>query len=292
MIGILARTGPVVRLIIWLYERVTCPYLAWGLSVIDCLIFLFSFLITATCSLLGFLLNMLIAKYHYQLNPQLSFVNSRGYLVCYQICIIWRTDFSGCIVVYSDKKFGFNVGIVISSLAFGIYHWFSHELWGHRYKCCLNCFLLLLLARWWHGAMQIPVNVYTNNHSLLAGTWCDGGDLFGNTIGEGSFCGNAAKGHRFLIQLPYAIAVAIDHLCITKQLILRRYKQILGWVMRITIPITCFISHKLYPSFWFLLFLAGLCNACCRLVLSCYCVCTVISIKPPLPLMAFALNWR
>ena len=73
------------------------------------------------------------------------------------------------------------------------------------------------------GLCKIPVNVYTNSHSLWLEPGADG-DLFRYYNWRAAFCGSTARkgGHRFLIQLPGAIAVAIDHLHITKQLITQK----------------------------------------------------------------------
>jgi uncharacterized protein len=131
MIGILVQLA-ISWAIVWWFEKGDLGCL--GLSptrkrAIDFFIF---FLIAVAFAVSSFLLKMLIAKQSWILNHAW---NSNGILQA-----IWFTIksvlfeeliFRGVLLYILIKKWGATPAIIISAVAFGVYHWFSHELWGN-----------------------------------------------------------------------------------------------------------------------------------------------------------------
>lgn len=89
------------------------------------------FMITAACSALQYILRMLFAEERWVLNPNLSFMLiMEGLLWNIRSVLFEELIFRGVLLYILIKRLGMWWGIVISSLAFGIYHWFSHETFG------------------------------------------------------------------------------------------------------------------------------------------------------------------
>ena len=90
------------------------------------------FFVTALLCSSGFFLKMLIAKQQWQLNPQFSWqfiANGTWYSI--KSVLFEELIFRGAIFYLLIKKLGAIKAILISSMAFGIYHWFSHNLFGN-----------------------------------------------------------------------------------------------------------------------------------------------------------------
>ena len=90
------------------------------------------FFVTALLCSSGFFLKMLIARQQWQLNPQFSWqfiANGTWYSI--KSVLFEELIFRGAIFYLLIKKLGAIKAILISSVAFGIYHWFSHNLFGN-----------------------------------------------------------------------------------------------------------------------------------------------------------------
>lgn len=140
MIGILIQLA-VSWLIIWLFEKGNLNCLGL-LPTKKRLTHLFLFLIiSAACSAFGFLLKILIAKQGWQLNPG---INARlileGTWFVARSVLFEELIFRGVLLYILIKKIGATRAIIISSVAFGIYHWFSHELWGNPVQMAFEFF--------------------------------------------------------------------------------------------------------------------------------------------------------
>ena len=89
----------------------------------------FFFLVTAFCCALQFLMRILIAHEQWQINPAVSWMLIvKGtwwtlFSVLYEELI-----FRGVVLYILIKRIGEVKAILISSIAFGIYHWFSYGL--------------------------------------------------------------------------------------------------------------------------------------------------------------------
>jgi uncharacterized protein len=128
MIGILVQLA-VSWLIIWLFEKTNLTVLGYLPSKKRLTGFAVFFFITAICCASEFFMRIGLAKEQWQLNPVLS-VNlvAEGLWWNIKSVLFEELIFRGVLLYILIKKLGSVKGIIISAIAFGIYHWFSHEL--------------------------------------------------------------------------------------------------------------------------------------------------------------------
>ena len=130
MVGIIVQLA-LSWLIIWTFERGNLKVL--GLfptkrRLIDSAIF---FLITAACCASDFIMRMLLAEQEWKLNPGLSFkLIPEGVWWNIKSVLFEELIFRGVLLYILIRKLGAWRGIIISSIAFGIYHWFSYQVLG------------------------------------------------------------------------------------------------------------------------------------------------------------------
>lgn len=92
-------------------------------------------LIAGFCSSITFLQRMLFASESWILNPSLTWqltVNAIGYNI--KSVLYEELIFRGVIFYILIKKLGSTKAIVISAIAFGIYHWFTYEVFNDPVK--------------------------------------------------------------------------------------------------------------------------------------------------------------
>lgn len=131
MIGILVQLA-VSWLIIWLFEKGDLRCLGLWPSAKRLKSFLLFFVVTASCSALGFLLKMLIAKQSWQLNPDANFsLILKGVWYVIKSVLFEELIFRGVLLYILIKKLGVLRAILISGIAFGIYHWFTYGVIGN-----------------------------------------------------------------------------------------------------------------------------------------------------------------
>ena len=141
MIGIIAQLA-VSWLIVWLYEKGNLGFSGLMPTKKRLLDFTVFFLITAACAVSGFLLKMLVAKQSWVLNPNINgglILEGTWYTI--KSVLFEELIFRGVLLYILIKKIGVTRAIIISSAAFGIYHWFSHELWGNPAQMAIEFFI-------------------------------------------------------------------------------------------------------------------------------------------------------
>lgn len=125
MIGIIIQLV-VSWLIVWLVEKKDLSVLGFYPSnrrVIDFILF---FIIASVSCSLGFLLKMYFGDQVWQLNPSLSAsLILNGIWWNLKSVLFEELIFRGVLLYILIKRIGALKGIIISSVAFGIYHWFS-----------------------------------------------------------------------------------------------------------------------------------------------------------------------
>lgn len=227
MIGILVELA-MSWLIVWLFEKGNLSVLGLRPGRKRLFDFLIFFFVTAACSSLSFLLNMLIAKSRYQLNPELSFgLIAEGTWFVVKSVLFEELIFRGVLLYILIKKFGAVWGILISSLAFGIYHWFSHELWGQPMQMLfelLSSAAIGSVMAWGYAksrSLYIPVAIHFG--------W--------NLVQMVVFSGNTIGGQLFVDALPqqvvtvswfsYFVLLLLPLLAclLLNSLLLRKYKS-------------------------------------------------------------------
>jgi len=131
MIGIIVQLG-ISWLLVWFFEKGNLGFLGFYPTkkrLSDFLLFLF---ITALCCGLGAVLKTLIAKQQWELNPQANFLLIvKGIWWNIKAVLFEELIFRGVLFYILIKKIGTTGAILISSIAFGIYHWFSQNLFGN-----------------------------------------------------------------------------------------------------------------------------------------------------------------
>jgi len=131
MIGILVQLA-LSWLIIWIFEKGNLSVLGLRPTkrrIFDFFLFL---VITAVCCASGFFLRMYLAKEQWELNPGLNFkLILDGIWWNVKSVMFEELIFRGVIFYILIKKLGMIPAIVISAAAFGIYHWFSFEVFGN-----------------------------------------------------------------------------------------------------------------------------------------------------------------
>ena len=131
MVGILVQLA-ISWLIIWLYENNDLRVLGFFPSRSRIIDFFLFFFITALCCASGFLLKIYFSNLRYNLNPDLSIdLILKGLWWNIKSVLFEELIFRGVIFYILIRKLGVLKAILISSIAFGIYHWFSFGIIGN-----------------------------------------------------------------------------------------------------------------------------------------------------------------
>jgi uncharacterized protein len=131
MIGILVQLA-ISWLIIWIVEKENLSVLGLAPTKKRFIDFLFFFLLAGICCSLGFLLKITFLKQYWQLNPEIT----AGQLL---EAIWWNIKsvafeeliFRGVLLYIVIRWLGERNGILLSAIAFGMYHWFSFNVFGN-----------------------------------------------------------------------------------------------------------------------------------------------------------------
>jgi membrane protease YdiL (CAAX protease family) len=119
-------------IIIWTVEKRGLSVLGLKPTTRRITHFFIFFLLTALICSSGFLMKMAIADQHWYLNPQLSAkLFSDGLVWNIKSVLFEEFIFRGVLLYILIKKLGAVKGIIISAIAFGIYHWFSFGVLGN-----------------------------------------------------------------------------------------------------------------------------------------------------------------
>lgn len=119
-------------------------------------------LIAGVCSSITFILRMLFAKEVWILNPSLNWqltLNAIWYNI--KSVIFEELIFRGVLLYILIKKLGGTKAILISSISFGIYHWFTYEVLNDP----VNMFWIFLIT---FSAGYIYALGYFKTNSLYA----------------------------------------------------------------------------------------------------------------------------
>lgn len=130
MVGIIVQLA-ISWLLIWLFERGNLKPLGFMPSKKRILEFTFFFIVAAIFSSSEFFMRMYFADQRWQLNPGLtSNLILSGTWWNIKSVLFEELIFRGAILYILIKKLGAAKAIIISSVAFGVYHWFSQEAFG------------------------------------------------------------------------------------------------------------------------------------------------------------------
>lgn len=130
MLGIITQLL-ISWLIICLFEKGNLKVLGFYPTNNRILGFAFFLIVTALCCASDFFMRMLFAEQRWELNPKLT-----GNLILTGIwwniksVLFEELIFRGVLFYILIKKLGATKAIIISSVLFGMYHWFSHEVFA------------------------------------------------------------------------------------------------------------------------------------------------------------------
>ena len=131
MLGIIVQLA-LSWLFLWLIEKKNLSVLGFYPSKRRVFDFLIFFFITAACCSSDFIMRMLFAEQEWKLNPNLSFkLIIEGVWWNIKSVLFEELIFRGALLYILIKRIGAIKAIIISAIAFGIYHWFSFEAFGN-----------------------------------------------------------------------------------------------------------------------------------------------------------------
>lgn len=131
MSGILAQLL-ISWLIIWLFEKGNLSFFGFFPTKKRMIGFVIFFIVTAICCSSDFFMRMQFANQQWELNPKLTAtLVITGIWWNIKSVLFEELIFRGILFYILIKKLGHTKAIIISAIAFGIYHWFSHEVYGN-----------------------------------------------------------------------------------------------------------------------------------------------------------------
>ncbi len=128
--------------IIWLVEKQHLNVLGFMPTKQRLFDFFGFLLIAAACCASGFLLRMWWGNERWELNPLLNGnLLWEGVLYNIRSVLFEELIFRGVLFYILIKRLGAGKAIIISSVAFGIYHWFSYELFWNVQQMAIYFFI-------------------------------------------------------------------------------------------------------------------------------------------------------
>lgn len=119
-------------LIIWLVEKGNLSFLGFYPTKKRLFGFAIFFLVTAICCSSDFFMRMIFAQQQWELNPKLTAnLVLTGLWWNIKSVLFEELIFRGVLFYILIKKLGHTKAIIISAIAFGIYHWFSQGSFGN-----------------------------------------------------------------------------------------------------------------------------------------------------------------
>jgi|GWRWMinimDraft_5_1066013.scaffolds.fasta_scaffold28880_1 membrane protease YdiL (CAAX protease family) len=131
MLGIIVQLL-ISWLIIWLFEKGDLSFLGLYPTKKRLIGFALFFIVTALCCASDFIMRMLFAQQQWELNPKLNAITIlTGIWWNIKSVLFEELIFRGVLFYILIKKLGHTKAIIISAIAFGIYHWFSQGSFGN-----------------------------------------------------------------------------------------------------------------------------------------------------------------
>ena len=228
MIGIIVQLA-ISWLIIWWFEKGNLGFMGLMPTKKRLKDFVLFFLITATCAASGFLLQMYIVKQSWVLNPQIKAgIILQGTWFTLKSVLFEELIFRGILFYLLIKIIGAAKAIIISGIAFGVYHWFSHELWGNPVQMIIEFFtsgtmgLILAYGYTKTFSLFIPIAIHLGWNIVQMVIFS------GNTIGNQVFVLAAPTQEVTISYFSYFILICTPLLScwIINTLLLLKYKQV------------------------------------------------------------------
>ena len=225
MIGILVQLV-ISWLLVFFIERKSLAVLGFTLTkkrVSDLGLF---FLITGLCCAMEFFIKIISGAQHWQLNPKLSWqLLLEGIWWNIKSVLFEELIFRGVLLYIMIKRLGAAYAIVISAVAFGIYHWFSFGIIGNAsqmaYVFIITGIMGLLLAYAYNKtfSLYIPIGIHLGwnlVHTFIFSSGPIGNGVF---IPTTNYTTNSWTVHLSALLLPMVTML------VTNFVLLRRRKQ-------------------------------------------------------------------
>ena len=166
MLGIIVQLA-ISWLLIWLFEKKNLSVLGlWPSPKRIVCFFVFSLVTAAICST-DFLMQMYFANQKWQLNPNITAtLILEGFWWNIKSVLFEELIFRGVLLYILIKKIGTTKAIILSAVAFGVYHWFSFGVIGNMIPMIVTFFITgtmgLLLAYGYAKtfSLYIPIAIH------------------------------------------------------------------------------------------------------------------------------------
>ncbi|MEJ7611275.1 MAG: CPBP family intramembrane glutamic endopeptidase [Ferruginibacter sp.] len=130
MLGIIIQLA-ITWLLVWFFEKGNLSVLGFRPTKQRLRDFIIFFIVTATFCALGFFVQMHFGRQQWKMNPELTLkLFLSGFWWNLKSVLFEELIFRGALLYILIKKIGAPMAIIISSVAFGIYHWFSFGVIG------------------------------------------------------------------------------------------------------------------------------------------------------------------
>ncbi|HKC37242.1 MAG TPA: CPBP family intramembrane glutamic endopeptidase [Chitinophagaceae bacterium] len=141
MLGIFVQLA-LSWLIIWLFEKGNLSFLGLRPTKQRLFDFVLFLLVTAICCSTGFFMRMYFANEPWEINPALNAkLVLEGIWWNIKSVMFEELIFRGVVFYILIKKLGALRAIIISAIAFGIYHWFSFGVFGNIQQMIIIFFI-------------------------------------------------------------------------------------------------------------------------------------------------------
>lgn len=225
MIGILVQLA-ISWFIVWFFDKKNLSVLGFRPNKQRLIDFILFFLVTAGFCSSGFLMKMYIGKQQWHLNPNLSAaVVLNGIWWNMKSVLFEELIFRGVLLYILIKKLGALRAIFISSVAFGIYHWFSFGIIGNPVQMAIIFFMTgtmgLVLGYGYAKtfSLYVPIAIHFGWNVVQIFVFSQG------PIGDGIFVSKSSEQFRtnsYLVFiavtfLPIVLVLLTNYLLIRKQ---------------------------------------------------------------------------
>lgn len=228
MIGILVQLA-ISWLIAWFFIKRNLSVLGFRPTKQRITDFIIFFLITATFCSIGFFMKMYFGKQQWQLNPGLSaHLILTGIWWNIKSVLFEELIFRGVLLYILIKKLGSSYAIILSAIAFGIYHWFSFGVIGNPMQMVMTFITTgtmgLLLAYGYSKtfSLYIPIGIHLGWNLTQIFIFSQGpiGNGFLVSSDPGQFRTDSLFIFFLVTFLPMLLAL------LTNYLLIRKHKQV------------------------------------------------------------------
>jgi membrane protease YdiL (CAAX protease family) len=230
MLGVLVQLA-LSWLIIWLFEKGNLSFLGLRPTKRRLFDFILFLLVTAICCSTGFFMRMYFAKEQWTLNPALNAkLIFEGIWWNIKSVMFEELIFRGVIFYILIKKLGALKAIIISSIAFGIYHWFSFGVLGDPQQMIIIFFITAIMGLLYAYGYAKTFSLYAPIGIHLGWNFTQNFVFSGGPIGNGIFMKAETAAFRTDSYVVFFFALFFPTLSVwmINFLLLKRKKQALA----------------------------------------------------------------